>query len=209
MTDIALRPHAGIIGNDLLRAIPPEELDRLVPYLKRLDLPAKTVLLTENAPIENAYFPESATASMVATLEDGTLAEVGLIGHEGMVGLPLLLGVPTSPLEAVVQVEGVALRLHAAAFSAAMAETPTLYGLLLRYVDAFQVQISQTAICNARHHIEQRLARWLLMTHDRVDGDSFTMTQEFMSNMLGVRRPGVTLALGALKRAGLVDHKRV
>jgi CRP-like cAMP-binding protein len=125
-----------------------------------------------------------------------------------MVGISLLLGAPTSALEGLVQVDGTALRLPAAAFRAALSEMPALLGLLLRYVDAFHVQVSQTVACNGRHQIEQRLARWLLMTHDRVEGDSFTMTQEFMSAMLGVQRPGVTLAIGALQRAGLVQHDK-
>ena len=127
--------------------------------------------------------------------------EVGLVGPEGMVGLPVLLGAETSTLEAMVQVDGVALRLSAAAFRAALTALPTLLGLLLRYVDAFHSQVTQSAACNGRHQIEQRLARWLLMTHDRVEGDSFQMTQEFMAAMLGVRRPGVTLAMSALQRA--------
>ena len=97
---------------------------------------------------------------------------------------------------------------EAAEFRNALKAIPKLSATLLRYVDAFQLQVSQTAACNSRHHIEQRLARWLLMTHDRAEGDTFTMTQEFMSTMLGVRRPGVTLALGALQRAGLVQHER-
>ena len=145
---------------------------------------------------------------MVAMMEDGAQIEVGLVGPEGMTGLPLLLGAPTSALEGLVQVGGTALRLPAAAFRAALAEVPSLLGLLLRYVDAFHVQVAQTAACNGRHQMEQRLARWLLMTHDRVADDSFHMRQEFMSTMLGVRRPAVTLAVGALQRAGLVRHDR-
>jgi CRP-like cAMP-binding protein len=139
---------------------------------------------------------------------DGVRIEVGLVGPEGMVGLPVLLGAETSTLEAMVQVDGVALRLSAAAFRAALTALPTLLGLLLRYVDAFHSQVTQSAACNGRHQIEQRLARWLLMTHDRVEGDSFQMTQEFMAAMLGVRRPGVTLAMSALQRAGLVQHEK-
>jgi CRP-like cAMP-binding protein len=108
----------------------------------------------------------------------------------------------------MVQVEGHALRMPAVAFRSALAEIPSLMGVLLRYLDAVQAQIAQSAACNGRHPIEQRLARWLLTTLDRVEGDSFVMTQEFMSTMLGVRRPGVTLAIGALQRAGLVRHER-
>ena len=145
---------------------------------------------------------------MVSTLEDGARIEVGMVGPEGMVGLPVLLGSGTSPWEAMVQVEGLGSRMSAHAFRAALTEPPSLMGVLLRYLDAVQSQIAQSAACNGRHPVEQRLARWLLTTLDRLEGDSFVMTQEFMSTMLGVRRPGVTLAIGALQRAGLVRHEK-
>ena len=125
-----------------------------------------------------------------------------------MVGLPLFFGAPTSLLEAMVQVPGEALRLSASAFRTTLAEMPALSVLLLRYTDSFHAQVTQTAVCNGRHHIEQRLARWLLMTHDRAEGRVFAITQEFMSTMIGVQRPGVTLAMAALQRAGLVEHAR-
>ena len=199
-------PPSRTVRNRLLRLLPPAELERLRPRLEPVELAVRTVLLMPGASVESVHFLETGTISMIATLEDGTQVEVGLVGPEGMAGLPLLLGSATSPIEGMVQVAGTALRMPAAAFRAALAEAPSLLGLLLRYVDAFHLQVAQTAACNSRHHIEQRLARWLLMTHDRVDGDSFHMTQEFMSAMLGVRRPGVTLAIGALQRAGLVQH---
>jgi CRP-like cAMP-binding protein len=194
--------------NRLLRALPPTELGRLWPRLERVELLAKAVVLMQDGPVESVHFPETGNVSMITTLEDGTRIEVGMVGPEGMVGLPLLLGSETSALEGMVQVEGWALRMPAAAFRTALAEVPTLLRLLLRYVDAFHTQVAQSAACNGRHQIEQRLARWLLMTHDRVEGDSFIMTQEFMSTLLGVTRPGVTLAIGALQRAGLVQHGR-
>jgi len=201
-----LTPQA--VRNRLLRLLPPADLERLWPSLELVELSVRTLLLVPGAAVEGVHFMETGTVSMIAMLEDGTQIEVGLVGPEGMVGISLLLGAPTSPLEAMVQVDGTALRLPAAAFRAAVAEMPSLLGLLLRYVDAFHFQVAQSAACNGRHQIEQRLARWLLMTHDRVEGDSFVMTQEFMSTMLGVRRPGVTLAIGALQRAGLVQHGR-
>ncbi len=204
-------PQGGPTGtprNLVLRTIPATEFERLRPQLEIVELACKTVLLKQDAEIKSVYFPETMMISALASLEDGSVAEVGLVGYEGMSGLPLLLGAPTSPWEKIVQVEGTGLRLSAGDFRAALGEMPGLMSVLLRYVDAFQTQISQTAACNNRHHIEQRLARWILMTHDRVEGDSFVITQEFMSSMLGVRRPGVTLALGALQRAGLVQHER-
>lgn len=196
------------VRNRLLRLLPPADLERLWPRLELVELSLKAVLLTPGAAVDSVHFVETGTVSMIATLGDGTQIEVGLVGPEGMTGLPLLLGASTSPLEGMVQVNGAALRLPAAAFRAALAEMPAFLALLLRYVDAFHFQVAQSAACNSRHQIEQRLARWLLMTHDRVEGDSFSMTQEFMSTMLGVQRPGVTLAIGALQRAGLVQHHR-
>lgn len=194
--------------NALLRLLPPSDLERLWPRLEPVELTLKTVLLAPGAVVESVHFVETGTVSMIAVMEDGMQIEVGLVGPEGMAGLPLLFGEPTSALEGLVQVGGTALRLPAAAFRTALAELPSLLPVLLRYVDAFHSQVAQTAACNGRHQIVQRLARWLLMTHDRVEGDSFDMTQEFMSAMLGVQRPGVTLAMGTLQHAGLVRHDR-
>jgi CRP-like cAMP-binding protein len=133
---------------------------------------------------------------------------VGLIGREGMVGLPLLYGDDRGSTESVVQTPGTAWRLGADAFHAALDDTPALRALLLRYALAFQVQVTQTAACNARHPVEQRLARWLLMAHDRAESDTFLLTHEFLSQMLGVRRAGVTVAAGVLRRAGLIRYER-
>lgn len=199
--------HAGI-GNHLLRTLPADVLALLRPRLERVALPLGVLLLASEGPIHHVHFPESGVVSMITAFEEGVQVEVGLVGCEGMVGLPALLGVGTSSLEALVQVEGVALRMGAPAFRAALAEAPALAAHLLRYVDAFQAQVAQSAACNARHRVEQRLARWLLMTHDRTGGDAFPMTQAFLATMLAVRRPGVTLAMGALRRAGLVAHGR-
>ncbi len=201
-------PTPSSVRNRLLRRLAAPDLARLRERMELVELALKSNILEADAPVGSVYFPETGTVSMIAALGEGAHGEVGLVGPEGMVGLPLLYGVATSPLDATVQVRGVALRLSAASFRSALADTPDLLAILLRYVDAFQTQVSQTAACNGRHHIDQRLARWLLMTHDRVEGDSFPITQEFLSIMLGVRRPGVTLAVGALQRAGLVQHER-
>ena len=145
---------------------------------------------------------------MLAGLEDGDSSEVGLIGYEGMVGVPVILGTDRSPVEAFVQGEGTALRLDAAVLRQAMDENRSLRTLLLRYAMAFSMQVTMTAACNSRHLIEQRLARWLLMAHDRSVGDVFPMTHEFMSLMLGVRRAGVTVAAGGLQRAGYIHYEQ-
>jgi CRP-like cAMP-binding protein len=143
---------------------------------------------------------------MLAALDDGDSAEVGMIGSEGMIGLPLLYGTDRSLVEAMVQGGGVAIRLPAETFQHAMEERPSLLAPLLRYAMAFNVQVTMTAACNSRHLVEQRLARWLLMAHDRTEGDQFAMTHEFLSLMMGVRRAGVTVAAGALQRAGYIRY---
>ena len=202
------RLSPGTINNCILLALPAEELEHILPRLEPVDLTIKALLMVPDREVESVHFVETGTISMISTLEDGTRIEVGMVGFEGMVGLPVLLGSGSSPWEGMVQIEGRALRLSAPAFRTALAELPSLMRVLLRYTDAVQAQVAQSAACNARHPIEQRLARWTLTTHDRVRTDSFVMTQEFMSTMLGVRRPGVTLAIGALQRAGLVKHER-
>jgi CRP-like cAMP-binding protein len=127
-------------------------------------------------PVAAVHFPETGWASMLATLEDGDVAEVGLIGYEGMVGLPVLLGADRDDIEAMVQCHGTALRMEAGAFREALERTPALRALLLRYASVHHGQVARTAACNGRHHAEQRLARWLLMAHDRAAGDDFPMT---------------------------------
>jgi CRP-like cAMP-binding protein len=194
--------------NRLLAALPPGDLDWLRPRLESVDLAHRTILHAPGEPITAVHFPETGWVSMLATLESGDSAEVGLVGREGMVGLPLLLGTDRSPFEAMVQAEATALRLSADAFQTALEHSIALRTLLLRYTLAFTAQVSQTAACNGRHQIEQRLARWMLMAHDRSEGDSFPMTHEFLSMMLGVRRAGVTVAAGALQRAGLIRYER-
>ncbi len=192
--------------NRLLAALPSGVLAELWPQLQSVELPFRHVLQAPGKPIEAVYFPETGWASMLAYMEDGDAAEVGLIGREGMVGLPLLLGTDRAPIEAMCQAGGTALRLDAAAFRDALAAGPALRTILLRYAMAFTVQVSQTAACNGRHQVEDRLARWLLMAHDRAEGDTFPMTHEFLSMMLGVRRAGVTVAAGVLQKASLIRY---
>jgi CRP-like cAMP-binding protein len=194
--------------NRLLGALPPEDLARLWPRLERVELPVHHILHPAGEPITAVHFPEAGFVSMLATLENGDAAEVGLVGPEGVVGLPLLLGADRAPFEAMMQAGGTLLRLEAAAFQEELEARPAFRAALLRYVLAFTVQVSQTAACNGRHHVEDRLARWLLMAHDRVEGDDFPMTHEFLSMMLGVRRAGVSVAAATLQRAGLIRYER-
>jgi CRP-like cAMP-binding protein len=200
--------HQSTVRNGLLAALPPEDLARLRPSLHPVELPFDETLFPADGTIEAVLFPESGMVSLLATLEDGEQVEVGIVGREGLVGLPLIFGDDRSPVEARVQMEGTALRMDAAALRDGMGESAALRGVLLRYVLALHSQVTLTAGCNARHAIEQRLARWLLTAHDRADGDEFAMTHEFMAMMLGVRRPGVSLAAGLLQKAGLIQYAR-
>jgi CRP-like cAMP-binding protein len=193
--------------NRLLSALPPDSLARLLPQLKPVELELRQVMHWPEEPIDTVYFPESGWFSMLAPLEDGDVAEIGLIGREGVSGLPVLLGATCDDIEAMVQGPGTALSLEADALRAAMEQDPAVRTLLLRYVLLHHAQVTRTAACNGRHHIEQRLARWLLMAHDRADGDAFPMTHEFLGMMLGVRRAGVTVAAGVLQRAGFIRYR--
>src|SRR3954463_9050732 len=176
--------------NRLLMALPPDDLVRLRPRLEAVELPLRQVLHAPGKPIGAVHFPETGSGSTLACMEDGDAGEVGQIGNEGMVGLPLLLGGDSDDLEAVVQSPGTALRLDAQAFHESLEQIPALQTLLLRYALVHHGQVARTAACNGRHPIDQRLARWLLMAHDRSEGDEFPMTHEFLSMMLGVRRGG-------------------
>ena len=173
-----------------------------------VELPFDQTLYPADGAAEAALFPESGMTSLIATLDGGEQVEVGIAGREGLVGLPLVLGDDRSLVEARVQQEGAALRLDAAALRDGMEASAVLRALLLRYALAFQAQVTMTAGCNARHAIEQRLSRWLLIAHDRAGMDEFPITHEFMAMMLGVRRPGVSVAAGVLHRAGLISYAR-
>jgi CRP-like cAMP-binding protein len=190
--------------NRLLAALPAEDLARLWPQLEPTDVKLRQVVHASDEPIAAVFFPEAGMVSMITQLTDGRAAEVGVVGSEGMVGMPLLLGGDSSAVEAFCQAAGPMLRLRADLFLRALDESPALRGLLLRYTLAFQQQVAQTAACNGNHTLPQRLARWLLMAHDRAEGDEFVMTQEFMALMLCVHRPSVTLAAKYLQQAGLI-----
>ncbi|WP_236020577.1 Crp/Fnr family transcriptional regulator [Sabulicella rubraurantiaca] len=192
--------------NRLLSALPKEELARIWPQLEPVSAEAKQILMAPDQPITAVHFLESGAVSMLALLEDGKAAEVGQVGSEGMVGLPLLLDSDRSVFEAMIQAPGRLLRLSAPAFREALEACPTLRSLLLRYTLAFQQQVAQTAACNGNHALDQRLARWLLMAHDRAEGDEFPMTQEFLAMMLCVHRPGVTVAARLFQQAGLIRY---
>ncbi|HEY0776996.1 MAG TPA: Crp/Fnr family transcriptional regulator [Gemmatirosa sp.] len=194
--------------NRVLRALPLEDYAWLLPQLTPVRLRLRQVLVEPNVPIQDVHFVRDGVASMLATEQDGGAIEVGTIGCEGLVGLPVLLGAESMSNRVIVQVEGEAWRLSADACRRALDERTAARRLCLRYAAFFTGQLSQAVACNRLHNLEERCARWLLMTHDRVNGDAFDLTHEFLSLMLGVRRAGVSVAMGILQRAGLVQYTR-
>jgi CRP-like cAMP-binding protein len=194
------------VRNRLLAALPPADFERLSASLTLVSLSLKQTLFEADEPIGAAYFVETGMVSYLAYLENGDAIEVGLIGPEGMVGMPLILGVDSASAGAIVQMQGTALRISPAALRQAFNESKVLRTRLLRYMQALYTQVSQTAACNGHHGLEERLARWLLIAHDRAEGDQFPMTHEFMALMLGVRRSGVTVTASTLKQAGLISY---
>ncbi len=195
--------------NELLRALPAEELQRLRPHLMPVTLVTSQVLHEAEAPIDEVFFLESGLAFLTADTRDHGLVEVGTTGRDGFVGLPVLLSPePVSVHRAFVQIPGRAYRLRATAFREMTEAMPTLRDRCLRYVQVMLMQNSQIAACNARHELPGRLARWLLMSRDRIDGDDLSMTQAFLSTMLGVRRAGISVVANALQAQGLIRQSR-
>ncbi len=192
-------------SNRLLAALPDELLTPLLGKCSRVPLISRQVLYKADDAITSVYFPETGMISLVANLEEGVQAEVGIIGREGLLGTSLICGVDIAFNEAMVQIPGTALCMSAETFRQELEEA-TLKGLLQLYSVSLLIQVSQTAACNGRHGLEQRLARWLLMAADRVDGDELPLTQEFMALMLGVHRPSITVTAGILQRAGLIRY---
>jgi CRP-like cAMP-binding protein len=194
--------------NRLLGALPQADVTALLPHLELVRLEQHHPCFGPAQPIDSVLFLETAVISLVTTFEDGSLVEVGTAGCEGMVGLPTFLGDPACTISGFTQIPGTAVRIDAGTFARLAAPPGALHEMMLRYTQAFLMQVSQTAACNASHLLEQRCARWLLMTHDRVEGDEFPLTHEFLAFMLGVRRAGVTLAMRALQDAGFVRYTR-
>lgn len=195
-------------SNRLLSRLASDDLGLLKRHLERVDLPLRKRLESPRRDIEHVYFPESGFVSVVADGAPIRRVEVGLIGREGMTGLAVVLGADRSPNETFVQNAGSALRMPATDLRRAMERSSSLRSHLLLYAHAFLIQVMQTAKTNARSKIEERLARWLLMAHDRLNTDELGMTHEFLSVMLGVRRPGVTVALSFLERTALITTDR-
>jgi CRP-like cAMP-binding protein len=202
-----VRPDAPV-ENRLLAALPGEEYERLRPHLEQVSFDLGEVIYESGGHLDYIYFPTTAIISLLYMMEDGSSAEMGLTGNEGVVGIALFMGGGTMPNRAVVQSAGGAIRLKAKALQVEFALGSKFQYLLLRYTQALITQISQTAVCNRLHSVEQQLSRWLLLSHDRVQADEIIMTQELIADMLGVRREGVTVAAGRLQDAGAISYVR-
>jgi CRP-like cAMP-binding protein len=194
--------------NRLLSLLSDADYERLRPHLSPVVFDYRKSLYEASRPIDHVYFPVDGVASLVITTAEGAGAEIGTIGSEGLVGLPVCLGDREAPSSVYVQVPGNGLKIDARVFRAELDRSPTLNLVMLRYAHAFFNQVAQSAACAHLHRVEQRCCRWLLMTRDRMPSDDFLLTQEFLGLMLGVRRTTVTDVMGVLKKAGLANYRR-
>jgi CRP-like cAMP-binding protein len=196
------------IRNEILLSLPGKECAALLSELEFVEMRAYDLLNEMGESIEFCYFMNSGMTSILTIMGDGKGVEVGLTGKEGFIGLPLVVGLKTSATRAIVQITGSAFRVSASKILEALAKCPQLAKRLNRYAQELAMQATQVAACNRLHEVEQRLARWLLMSQDRVGGDVVPLTQEFLSHMLGTRRASVTVAAGVLQKAGLIKYSR-
>ena len=196
------------VTNRLLGALPRKDYQRLLPVLEPVKLAFGETLYESHAQIQHVYFPNDCFVSMLTTVDAGQAAEVGLIGSEGMIGVPMALGAAVSPFRAVVQGEGTAMRLKTVDFRRYFSESAALKKEVFLFTHLLMIQIAQTAACNRFHVVTQRMARWMLMTRDRVNSNEFRITQQFLALMLGVRRPGVTVAMCSLRERKLITYRR-
>jgi CRP-like cAMP-binding protein len=201
-------PSQRYVRNHLLSILSPDDYEAIQAVAEGVALGRRDILIAANKPITHVYFLESGIASEVAATPEGRRIEVCITGPEGMVGIPLLLDVDQTPHETFVQIEGETVRIEAAAFRGLIEERRNLRRTFAHYAYVAHLQTAGTALSNGSHTLEERLARWLLMCHDRVDGDEFPVTHEFLSTMLGVRRPGVTTAIHSLEGAGMIKARR-
>lgn len=200
-------PH-GPRQNHLIAALPPVEYGRLFRHLELVPMALGEVLYESGGTLRHAFFPTTCIVSLLYVMENGASAEIAVVGNEGIIGVALLMGGGSMPNRAVVQSAGYAYRLPGALIQQEFDRNGALQHLLLRYIQALITQMAQTAVCNRHHSVDQQLCRWLLLSLDRLTENELTMTQELISNMLGVRREGVTEAAGRLQRAGLIEYRR-
>jgi CRP-like cAMP-binding protein len=194
--------------NLLLQALPDAEHERWLPQLEAVEMPLGQVLYESGSKLTHVYFPTTSIVSLLYVMENGSSAEIAVVGNEGIVGISLFMGGETTPSRAVVQSAGHGLRLKASLMMQEFNRAGPVLHLLLRYTQALITQMSQTAVCNRHHSLDQQLCRWLLLSLDRLRSNELVMTQELIANMLGVRREGVTEAAGQLHKAGLIEYQR-
>jgi len=194
--------------NHLLAALPAEIFDRILPHLELVSMPLGEVLYESGGQLQYVYFPTTAIVSLHYLMESGASAEISGVGNEGVLGISLFMGGNTTPSLATVQTAGIGYRLKGRLMMEEFNLAGPMMRLMLRYTQALMTQISQTAVCNRHHSIEQQLCRWLLLTLDRLPSNELTITQELIAGMLGVRREGITEAAGKLQRAGLISYRR-
>lgn len=194
--------------NRLLTSLPTRDYERLRAQLEPVELPFRFVLYKANTAITFVYFIEEGVGSLVSRMRNGDASEIGTMGNEGLVGLPILFGDDRAPTTTYMQVPGKGQRIKAGIFRDILAKSPSTQAAMLRYAHAFFNQVAQSAACSAHHALQQRCARWLLMTHDRMGSDQFLLTQEFLALMLGVPRTAVTGVAGALQKAGVIRYSR-
>jgi CRP-like cAMP-binding protein len=202
------QPQSTHRRNHLLACLAPADHACLASYLETVDLPVRHVVEAANKPIKHVYFPTSGIISVVASGPKDRQIEVGIVGLEGMSGISIVLGDDRSPNETFVQVAGAGVRILAGTLGSAMDDSPSMRLCFSQYAQAFMVQTAHTALANGRAKVEERLARWLLMAHDRLDGDELPLTHEFLALMLGVRRAGVTTTLHFLESKKLISLDR-
>jgi CRP-like cAMP-binding protein len=195
-------------SNHLLAALPPAEWQRWAPLLEWVDLPLGQVMSEPGHALSHVYFPATAIVSLLYVLENGSSAEIAVVGNEGVVGISLFMGGESTPSRAVVQSAGYGWRLRASVVKEEFHRAGPVMHLLLRYTQALITQMAQTAVCNRHHSLDQQLCRWLLLSLDRLHGAELVMTQELIANMLGVRREGVTEAALKLQKLGLIRYAR-
>lgn len=196
------------IKNELLLAAPSREFDLIQPHLELVDLPNRQILHEASQKIDYIYFLNAGMASLVILTSDGRSVEISIVGREGLVGAPLVVGVLRGPYRTIMQIPGYGYRIRANIFGELMPNTPELRQILNKYVLTQGLQVAQIAACNRLHEIDQRLARWLLMCQDRVNSERLPVTHEFLAQMLGTGRPSVSLAAGILQRAGMIENLR-
>jgi CRP-like cAMP-binding protein len=195
-------------ANRLLASLPAEDYERLLPTLQPVTFNLGDVIYESQGQMNHLYFPTTSHVSLLYTMINGSTAEVGLVGNEGLVGIALFMGGDTTPNQAIVQGAGEAFKMSAPAMKQEFSRGGAFQLSLLRYTQSLIVQISQTAVCNRLHTTEQRLCRWMLMTHDRTHHDELQMTHEFISNMLGIQREAVSLSAHRLKEKGAITYTR-